>query len=344
MWTAVLLALSTSIHAGVGLFPVAAYTPETGAIGGAYAQGVGRVDSLHRPDQLALWLTLAVKGQAEVGLRPELWWAENAWTASGELGYQHWPAAWHGTGPRSPSTALEFTAERVKVEVSLRRRLADRLHGGACYSLVRESLGGPASASALKGAAGRDAGAGGELSLDSRDDTVWPQSGHWLLLRAQRHGAWLGGDWPYSRWLADGRAYRSVAGGVVAGQLAVEGRGGQVPARALPKLGEWLRAVEDLRFVDRWASAARVEWRQPLPFTLPTRLGQVLSRRAGLVAFAEAGQVGPRGADLLAGPLKHSLGLGGRFALLPQERLNVRADVAFGSEGALVRIKVGEEF
>lgn len=38
------------------------------------------------------------------------------------------------------------------------------------------------------------------------------------------------------------------------------------------------------------------------------------------------------------------LGLGGRFALLPKDRLNARADLAFGREGAALRIKVGEEF
>lgn len=331
-------------QAGLGFFPVAAYAPETGAILGAWLQRVDGTDSLCRPDQAALWLIFSTRGQAEAGLRPEAWWAADRWTASGELSYQHWPAGWHGVGPDSPETPVEFTVERAKLEARLRRRLAVGVYGGLWLLGTRESVtehdaGVPAAAMA-----GRDAGVGLELAVDSRDGTVWPCSGWLAVARAARHRPALGGDWAYARWLVDLRRYRPLGAGVLAVQAAVEGRAGEPGPRALPRLSSWLRALDDLRYLDRWAGAARLEWRRDLPFTLPTARGRRLAERLGLVFFTEAGQVGSRGADLLAGPWKSSLGLGGRFALLPRERLNVRADLAFGAEGAALRIKLGEAF
>lgn len=336
--------MALSARAELGLFPVGAYAPETGAVAGAYAQWVKAQDSLRRPDQLAAWLTLAVRGQAEGGLRPEWWGAGNGWNAAGELSYQLWPASWHGVGPHSPASTQDFTAERGKVEAVLRRQWAPGLYGGVCGLQVREHLRGPATLGELAHASGRDTGLGLELALDTRDDTVWPRRGYWLQVRGLRHASLVGGDWDYSRWLGDGRVYGEMAGGVLATQVVVEGRGGQVSPRALPKLSEWLRAVDELRFVDRWAGALRVEWRQDLPFTLPTRLGKMLAERSGWVFFAEGGQVAERPGALTQGAMAWSLGLGGRFALLPEERLNARADLAFGKEGVALRIKVGEEF
>jgi hypothetical protein len=342
--SALLLLAAAPAGAAPALLPVVAYMPETGAIGGAWLQWVTRQDSLDRPDQLAAWATLCARGQAELGLRPELWRAGDRLSLLGELSYQHWPASWHGIGPDSPSTPVDFTVERVKLELRLRRRLTGDLWSGVHALGSQESFTKHDPAFAFANDDGRDLGLGAEVAWDIRDDTVWPGAGWLAEGRALRHGSWLGGRWDYSRWQLDLRRYQRHGPGVLAVQAALEGRGGAPSFRTLPRLGEWLRAVEDMRFQDRWAAAARLEWRQDLPFTLPTRPGRWLAARSGFVCFVEAGQVGARGCDLAAGPWKSSLGLGGRFALLPGERLNARADLAYGVEGVALRIKVGEEF
>lgn len=321
-------------------FPVLAYTPETGAIGGAFLQGVLTGDSLQRESQLAGWLTASTRRQAEVGLRPELWLDHDRWVLQGELGYQNWPATWFGAG--DPPEEASYTVERLKTELQVRRRLAPGLFAGFYGMHVRESFIDWDPEFPLSAQEGPDTGLGVEAALDTRDGSIWPTRGGYLLGRAARHGAWAGNARPYTRWLLDLRGYRPAGPGVLAGQAALEGRGGRPGFRALPRLGEYLRAYEDLRFLDSWLLAGRLEWRQPVP--LPTWTGPWLARRCGLVAFVELGALADEPGRLAGAPWQRSLGLGGRYALLPDQHVNVRADLALGSEGLALRIKVGEEF
>ena len=341
-WTIMLLGLVGGARAMAGgemaAFPILAYAPETRGIGGVWLEGFARADSLARPQRLALYLMATQERQAELGLKPELWLAGGRWGLTGEAGYQKWPATSYGVGPRTPSAAAaDFTAERVKLELRLRRRLASGFHAGPCLLQVRESITTHEPGYAFAHEEGSDTGLGLELGLDRREHAVAPRSGCYHQLRALRHGT-------YSRWLADLRGYRALGPGVLAGQAALEGRGGEPGYRALPRLGDFLRADETLRHVDRWLAAARLEWRQPSFITLPGRAGGWLSRRSAFVLFAEAGTVAAAPGALVRHGLLPSLGLGGRFALLPEARLNARADLAFGREGAALRIKVGEEF
>jgi len=321
-------------------FPVLAYTPETGGIGGAFLQGVTSGDSLAHESQLAAWLSVSTRRQLELGLRPELWLAQGRWVAQGELSYQNWPATWFGPGDPAPEAA--YTVEKGKVELSLRRRVASGLFVGGYGLQIRESFTDWEAGFPLAEQEGRDSGLGLECAWDRRDSSIWPTRGGYLLGRAARHAPWMGNKRPYTRWLLDLRGYRSAGPGVLAGQAVLDGRGGRPGFRALPRLGEYLRAYEDLRFLDSWLLAGRLEWRQPVP--LPAWTGPWLARRCGMVAFAELGALADGPGRLAGAPWRRSLGLGGRYALLPDQHVNVRADLAFGSEGLALRIKVGEEF
>lgn len=321
-------------------FPILAYTPETGGIGGAFLQGVWPADSLRHESQLAAWLSLSTNKQVEAGVRPEFWLAGDRWMLQGELSYQNWPATWFGPG-ESPEE-LSYTVERLKTELQVRRRLAGNFGVGFYGLHLRESFTAWDEGFTLGDQEGPDTGLGVEAALDTRDGSVWPTRGLFLLTRAARHGKWADNERPYSRWLVDGRGYRLSAGGVLAGQAVLEGRGGQPGFRSLPKLGDYLRAYEDQRLLERWLVAGRLEWRRPL--SLPAWTGRYFQERCGLVLFTELGILADRPDDLAGAAWKRSLGLGGRYALLPEQHVNVRADLAFGSDGAALRIKVGEEF
>jgi len=322
----------------LALLPAVAYTPETGLVLGAYGQVVEAGDSLRRERQVAAWLTATTRRQAEAGIRPEWWSAGNGWAAQGELSYQHWPSTWHH--PADDDITAAFTVERSKLELTLRRQVAPGLFLGPTLSRVQESFIQWDATFPHHDEEGVDTGLGAELAWDWRNSGLWPTRGMLLTGRAARHGQSWGAD--YSRWLLDGRAYGKLGSTVWAGQLALEGRGGEPGYRALPELGEWLRAYEDSRWLGPWALAGRLEAR--LPFPLPAWSGSWLAGRAGLVAFVEAGTLAERAGELGRGAWRPSLGLGGRLALVKEPRLNARCDLAWGGDGLALRIKVGEEF
>ena len=322
----------------LALLPAVAYTPETGLVLGAYGQAVEAGDSLRRERQVAAWLTATTRRQAEAGIRPEWWSKGNGWAAQGELSYQHWPSTWHD--PADDDLSAAFTVERCKLEAALRRQVAPGFFLGPTFTRVEESFILWDDAFPHSDEEGVDTGLGAELAWDRRDSGVWPTGGHLLSLKAARHRqSWGGG---HTRWLADGRFYRQRGTTVWAGQLALEGRGGESGYRALPKLGEWLRAYEESRWLGPWALAGRLEARRPLP--LPAWSGDRLAGRAGLVAFVEAGTLAEEAGELGRGAWHPSLGLGGRLALVKEPRLNARCDLAWGGDGLALRIKVGEEF
>lgn len=318
-------------------FPVLAYATDTRGIGGGWLQALRAAEDGVPESQLATWATLSQNRQAELGLRPELWLAGDRWLLEGELSYSKWPDVFYGVGPRSrEADELAFTAERVKLEALVGRRVdrptGGRLLTGLLLDWRRESFQELEAGFPLPGHDGEDRGLGLDLRFDGRDDTVWPRSGRWARLLASSHGGLFGGDWRYSRWLLDLRGYRPLAGGVLAGQFALEDRGGSPGFRQLARMGEFLRAYSGARYLDRALAAARVEWRR------------ALFGRAGFVLFAGAGAVGPALDRLAGSPLRPSVGAGGRWEMIQGTGLNLRLDGAFGDGSSAVYIRLGEEF
>lgn len=318
-------------------FPVLAYATETRLVGGGWLQALRTAAPERRESQFACWSTFTQNHQAEVGLRPELWVDADRWLLEGELSYSKWPDSFYGVGPRSREVdEREFTAEGLKLVALASRRLPLRqlgqLHAGLLLDWRAESFQALEAGFPLPADDGENRGLGLELRLDSRDDTIWPRHGvrHRLLIAT--HGGLLGGDWRYNRWLLDLRGYRPLADGVLAAQLAVEARGGAPGFRQLPRLSEDLRAYTGNRYIDRALAATRVEWRRPL------------FGRAGLVLFGGAGAVGPALDRLAKSPLRPSVGVGGRWEMIPGSGLNLRVDAAFGSGSSAVTIRLGEEF
>ena len=85
-------------------------------------------------------------------------------------------------------------------------------------------------------------------------------------------------------------------------------------------------------FRDRHFVATQLEYRFPLWW------------RFGAVAFAGIGDVFGPSSDLSIQNLKYSVGTGLRFVVDPAERLNVRLDYGYGTEGGCFYFVVGESF
>jgi outer membrane protein assembly factor BamA len=109
---------------------------------------------------------------------------------------------------------------------------------------------------------------------------------------------------------------------------------GDVPFLDLSTLGndDILRGYPKNRFRDRHFAATQLEYRFPLWW------------RFGAVAFAGVGDVYGPSSELTIKNLKYSIGTGLRFVVDPAERLNIRLDYGYGTEGGYFYFVVGEAF
>ena len=67
-------------------------------------------------------------------------------------------------------------------------------------------------------------------------------------------------------------------------------------------------------------------------------------KRWGMVVFGGVGQVAPGLFDLTSNNFIPSIGLGGRFLVATENRINVRVDYAWGEDSQALYISVGEAF
>ena len=67
-------------------------------------------------------------------------------------------------------------------------------------------------------------------------------------------------------------------------------------------------------------------------------------KRWGMVVFGGLGQVAPGLFDFTSNNLIPSIGLGGRFLVATENRINVRVDYAWGEDSQALYISVGEAF
>jgi len=97
-------------------------------------------------------------------------------------------------------------------------------------------------------------------------------------------------------------------------------------------LGSFLRGYTISRFMDKNVITFQTEYRMPLIW------------RFGLVAFAGFGQVAPEFSQVSINDLKPSVGLGLRFALIPDQKVNLRIDFGIGKDDSSFNIDFMEAF
>jgi outer membrane protein assembly factor BamA len=162
-------------------------------------------------------------------------------------------------------------------------------------------------------------GLGPVAVYDSRSSNHSPLRGSFVRLAAPFHTRFLGSDYEFARFDLDAIHFFQLSGEHV---LAVRGRWqsvlGTAPFYRMAELGgaTLLRGYLRGRFVDRHAVAFEVEYRFPIYW------------RFGGVAFVGVGQVAPAPIDFAFDRFHAAAGLGLRFALVPEERLKLRLDVA----------------
>lgn len=166
-------------------------------------------------------------------------------------------------------------------------------------------------------------GIGPTYRLDSRDNTLYPTKGN--LITVSTLFSYVG-DYAYYSALLDVRKYLNLGDeNILALQFVSNFTAGRtIPFYKLPQLGgdSRLRGIANASlYRDKHLVYTQVEYRRPLFW------------RLGMVAFAGVGDVAAhiKAYDLRS--LKYVVGIGGRFAAIPKDRLNLRADLGISGGG-----------
>ena len=329
-------------------YPMAAYGTDTDYVIGANCSLRFRptaADTSSTKSTLDLQMKYSQKHQFQLLLQPELYFDADAFKATGELKFRRWPTTFYGIGNTSCScTGETYTPVKYAAAARMSRRFSTHWRIGLRLDALHHSLeditsGGMLDAGSVPGSEDYFlAGIGPTLSFDTRDNTSYPTCG--IFAQAQTVGFLkaLGSDYGFSRHQLDVRGYRQlIPGHIVAAQAVAIHTRDRVPFSSLPQLGEYLRAYDDEKFIDRNLVALRTEYRA-------TPFSSGFLNRLGVVLFAEMGETKHHISDISIQDTHFAGGTGIRFALFRNPRFNVRMDFGWGHSASNLDIGIRESF
>ncbi len=172
---------------------------------------------------------------------------------------------------------------------------------------------------------------GFHFEWDTRDNTFYPRTGHWMdVLGFFFRDTW-GSDYDYDVYQAYYNGYRGFRGkNVLAYQILGRFTRGDTPFFSLSSMN--LRGYAFGGYMDNLMATAQVEYRREIGW------------RVGAVAFAGVGEVSPSWSAFSWDHLLPSYGAGLRFRLTKNNPINLRVDMAFTKDGHHLTMFVGEAF
>lgn len=332
-----------------GGIPALAYAGETGwqigGLGMVFFRPTGPADPGSQVDFAAIWTT---KGQYRLVLSPRIAFAGGTvrWTSGWE--YRHWPGEYWAGGNDPTDSSLAYDMDYWRAEGDVGYLLVPRVRVGAEYDLQdnatdfrgpdAESIGKRSEAfpaAPPQNVGGRRVGLGWNAEWDGRDHDNWPRRGTYVRAKQLVYQEAWGSDWSYGRTSLDLRGFVPLPLGCVGAASAWwEGVFGDVPfdQLAMPEGTKRLRGLVKGRLADRQELTLQGELRAPLFW------------RFGATVFAEAGEVGKDAGELAEGRFHWAFGIGGRLALNPARKLNVRGDLSWVDGGPGMTVYYKEAF
>lgn len=323
--------------------PTVFYAPETGFGGGSgvvYSRTLGDPGHERRPTTLQASLQLTQEHQFTINSIGDLWTGGNEMRLTYELIWSHYPQLFYGIGPSTPNAGERWSPTVQRAALTVSKRLRPHLYVGVQGLVEHEILTiddpGLLDTAYVPGQLGWNVVQfGTQAVFDTRVPYYYPLRGVLVNASVVRGDAAFGSEFTYTRAVLDVRGYHAIAGEhVLAAQLILDAVDGVTPFDRLPQLGGMsiLRGMYDGRFRDQSALAAQGEYRTPA------------WHRFGGVVFAAVGAVAPT-PHLFAGTLFHATGgVGLRFALTDDDRLNVRIDHGWGRGTSGTYFTIGEAF
>ncbi|HDT11569.1 MAG TPA: hypothetical protein ENN58_02395 [bacterium] len=178
-------------------------------------------------------------------------------------------------------------------------------------------------------------GLGTYLRFDSRDRSTYPKKGNFSTATLTGYHKIFGSEYNFVKFNLDIRQYLTLYEDIIfAFQIYSEFNFGNVPFMAMPAVGgaEMLRGYPEGRYVDKNAMFIQNELRFP-----------IFWRFSGAVFFS-FGDVFSDHNDLNKELVKYSGGLGIRFSVDTQEKINIRMDYGATADGGNIYFFMLEAF
>jgi len=322
-------------------FPILASSPETGFMFGGMLFHFLPVDS---PSQQASTIDLmafaTTKDQYEISLSPNIFIDDYRYRFNSSFFYYSWTANYYGIGNDSSDDKEEYNSEGHGVNITFEREWFDSFVTGLLGSYSSEDVttkaGGMLQTQNVPGSTDfNSVGLGIRVGFDTRDNTNAAHIGTLAVLELTWYDKAFGSDYDFNIQSLDLRHYIPVLeNSVLALSVQFKDSHGEVPIRLLPSPDGTmlLRGIENGRYRDNMLLGFQSEFRFP-----------VRNKFSGTL-FAEAAQVARDYSDLAIDSFKTSIGAGIRYALNPEQRFNLRADVAWVDNGIGLIINVREAF
>jgi len=178
-------------------------------------------------------------------------------------------------------------------------------------------------------------GFGAFLRFDSRDKTTYPKHGNFSTATLTKYHKAFGSDYDFVKFKLDIRQYINLYEDIIfAFQIYSEFNQGDVPFMSMPAVGgaEMLRGYPEGRYRDKNALFIQNELRFP-----------IFWRFSGAVFFSFGDVFGSQ-TDITKEMIKYSGGIGIRFAVDTQEKINIRMDYGATADGGNVYFFMLEAF
>lgn len=313
--------------------PILAYKPETKWIYGvslAYVFRSSHKTGKTRPSLIRL--NIANTQLHQFSLRPyvEYFSADNSTHLRATYLYSNLSEYFWGIGQQTSESNKELYHTRVqKANIRLAKIISGQWYAGLTYTYenlydLRFKPGGMFDQGSFSGAGGyKTSGLGFTVYLDNRDNIYFPFKGEFIEFNASHFNPIFGGQSKFNAFSLDARKFIQLwKENILALNFVVFNSSHGTPYRMMGTLGSenYMRGYYQGRYRDLHAFALQAEVRK-------TIWGPV-----GCVIFAGGGNV-DKDIPGLINHIKPNLGIGLRVKAIPRERMNVRLDYGFGSNG-----------
>lgn len=313
--------------------PIAYFTPETD-----WGFGVVSLFSFRfkgekkqsRISQFQFGAAYTLRDQLLLYLPFQLYLKDENYYAFGELGYYKYSYRFFGIGTELPLSNEEvYNVDFPRVRINVMKLTRPNWYVGVRYwfdgyDITELKENGILSSNTITGSEGGTVSSLGFISLvDSRDDYNYPTQGTYFEFVALPNLNAFGSDFEFTRFSADYVKYLSKEKNVLAINLFGTATLGKPPFNEMALIGgaRRMRGYFEGRFRDRNMLMVQAEYRRELRWKL------------GLVAFTGLGIVSNNITSFESKNSKASGGLGLRYQLSSDERINLRLDYGIGEGG-----------